>query len=131
MNHHRKMDVGGGSLTILFLSFFFVFPDASTIEEVTTSPNNKNGNRLQWIRMLGGWMLQEWVDADVDERWFEMMIDRGQDFQSNPESASFHQIKYSSIVMTKISSLDLLFVEDSDDAYHLPDDIIEELLYIF
>ena len=67
----------------------------------------------------------------MNENCFEMMIDRGQDFQSNPECAPFHQIKCSSIVMTEISSLDLLFVEDSDDAYHLPDDIIEELLYLF
>ena len=55
---------GGGMkrelLTILFpflALFFFLFPDASTMEAMVTSPKKKSGNKSQWIRML------RWMDA--------------------------------------------------------------------
>ena len=57
------MEDGGGrgrldsSSSFPFFFSFLFFPDASTMEEMTTSPNKKSGNKLHWIRMLG------WMDA--------------------------------------------------------------------
>ena len=52
----RKIEVGGAGLLLPFPFFLFClfFPDASTMEAMT-SPNKKSGNKLHWIRMLG-WM---------------------------------------------------------------------------
>ena len=52
--------VAGLPLLLLFLPFFLFFPffaDASTMEEMITSPNKKNGNKLHWICIL------RWMDA--------------------------------------------------------------------
>ena len=55
------MEDGGGRrwLTLPFPSSLLLLlsPDASTMEEMITSPNKKSGNKLYWIRMLG------WMDA--------------------------------------------------------------------
>ena len=64
------MKDGGGrgmvASSFPFLPFFCLFfPDASTMEEMTTSPNKKSDNKLHWIRMLG-WM-------DDSEEWFDQM----------------------------------------------------------
>ena len=63
-----------------FLLFFLFFPDASTMEAMTTSPNKKSGNKLHWIRMLGWMDAWKVAWAGVDESCFELVIDRGQDF---------------------------------------------------
>ena len=50
------MEGGRGMTCLLSLSSLFLFfPDASTMEEMTTSPNKKSDNKLHWIRMLR-WM---------------------------------------------------------------------------
>ena len=56
MNHQGRWRREGDGCLFLSLSFLLLFfPDASTMEEMTTSPNKKSGNKLHWIRMLG-WM---------------------------------------------------------------------------
>ena len=66
-----RMEEGGRWLPLPFpfLPFFFLcffLPDASTMEEVTTSPNKKSDNKLHWIRMLG------WMDV-IQEEWIDQM----------------------------------------------------------
>ena len=78
-DHHQGWREGGGWLPLpfTFLPFFFLcffLPDASTMDEMRTSPNKKSDNKLHWIRMSGWMDDSRRVDgSDVNEHCFEMI----------------------------------------------------------
>ena len=84
----RRMVEGGRWLTLpfSFLTHFFLCffpPDASTMDEVTKSPNKKSDNKLHWIRM------SRWMDdsrrvdgSSVNEHYFVMMLRHGSEISN-------------------------------------------------